>query len=388
MRSRGFAYILGAASLITAGAVATLPIGGGDYEIYWSSIDVGGGMASGGTYDMGITYAQPDARHFVIFGGNYTLQGGFWPGEFVGTDCNDNGIEDDYDIFFAASTDANDNGVPDECEAFITVDVKPEHCPNLLNAAGNGAVEVALLGSATFDVGSIDLSSIRISRTDGIGALVEPYEGESGPGSGALDDVATPFVGSMPGCHDVGGDGFIDVIVYFASGDLAQGLQLGAIAPGNVVELVVSGLLENGEAFAAHDVITLTSPAGPGSLEIAAVDSDGANLEGAWIDLTPFDLALDGGGFGSFTRSFGSPIDVVLSAPPVFEGSPFIGWRIDGVFHPARGAGSTDGLVSETASIDPEPAAGSPYSMSITVAGEHEIEAVYSGTGGLSPLAP
>ena len=37
------------------------------------------------------------------------------------TDCNDNGVDDAFDIFDGTSADADGNGVPDECEAIPTV---------------------------------------------------------------------------------------------------------------------------------------------------------------------------------------------------------------------------------------------------------------------------
>jgi len=75
----------------------------GDYELSWKTIDGGGGISSGGSYELVGTIGQPDAGYLV--GGDYELLGGFWPGgplcfvdfrhfaRFAGhwleTDCND-----------------------------------------------------------------------------------------------------------------------------------------------------------------------------------------------------------------------------------------------------------------------------------------------------------
>ena len=54
----------------------------GNYEISWYTIDGGGGQSSGGTYTLTGTIGQHDAS-WVMQGGEYTLSGGFWPGESV-----------------------------------------------------------------------------------------------------------------------------------------------------------------------------------------------------------------------------------------------------------------------------------------------------------------
>jgi len=51
------------------------------YSIEWHTIDGGGGTGTGGVYALSGTLGQPDAG--TLSGGNYTLQGGFWPGIVV-----------------------------------------------------------------------------------------------------------------------------------------------------------------------------------------------------------------------------------------------------------------------------------------------------------------
>ena len=52
----------------------------GNYEISWHTIDGGGGQSSGGTYTLTGTIGQHDASR-EMQGGEFTLSGGFWPGE-------------------------------------------------------------------------------------------------------------------------------------------------------------------------------------------------------------------------------------------------------------------------------------------------------------------
>jgi len=50
----------------------------GNYDLAWSSIDGGGGEASGGSYALISTIGQTDAG--TLNGGSYTLAGGFVAG--------------------------------------------------------------------------------------------------------------------------------------------------------------------------------------------------------------------------------------------------------------------------------------------------------------------
>ena len=47
------------------------------FAIDWFTIDGGGGVSSGGGFTLTGTIGQPDTG--TLCGGNYTLQGGFWP---------------------------------------------------------------------------------------------------------------------------------------------------------------------------------------------------------------------------------------------------------------------------------------------------------------------
>jgi hypothetical protein len=59
-------------------AVAFASVACGDYQIFWHTIDGGGGQSSGGQYILTGTIGQPDAGYSE--GGRYEVLGGFWPG--------------------------------------------------------------------------------------------------------------------------------------------------------------------------------------------------------------------------------------------------------------------------------------------------------------------
>ncbi len=59
----------------------TVAIAFGDYVISWGTIDGGGGTSSGGIYEVVGTIGQADAGS-VMVGGDYTVSGGFLPGNY------------------------------------------------------------------------------------------------------------------------------------------------------------------------------------------------------------------------------------------------------------------------------------------------------------------
>src|SRR3989442_3601084 len=74
---------LGASLLLGCWCLALLAVvpANAQYAIDWFTIDGGGGASSGGGFTLSGTIGQPDAG--TLSGGNYTLQGGFWPGIVV-----------------------------------------------------------------------------------------------------------------------------------------------------------------------------------------------------------------------------------------------------------------------------------------------------------------
>ncbi len=69
----------GLAIVVCAGAAALAPIGGGDFDLSWHTIDGGGGSSTGGGFELAGTIGQHDTGE-VMTGGNFALLGGFWAG--------------------------------------------------------------------------------------------------------------------------------------------------------------------------------------------------------------------------------------------------------------------------------------------------------------------
>jgi hypothetical protein len=204
----------------------------------------------------------------------------------------------------------------------VDIDIKPGSCPNSWNRESNGVLPVAILGTEDFDVTQIDVASVTISRADGMGGSVGPNEGPPGPHS-VFEDVGTPFEGEVCGCHEAEGDGILDLSLKFKTRDVADLLPVDD-PNGALVPLIVTGTLLDGAPFASSsDCVRLVPPGSPPNQ--VTVQS----IAGGWVDATPLDNNLDGGGFGSFQRTYPHTTVLTLTAPSSHDGNPFVGWRLD-----------------------------------------------------------
>ena len=140
--------------------------------------------------------------------------------------------------------------------AGATLDIKPSACPNRLPRRGRGWLAVALVGSSTFDVSTIDEDTIVLFRADGVGGEVRPAAGPPGPHT-VIDDVATPFHGEVCACHTLAGDGTLDLLMRFRRPTVIDVLDLGVLPRGSVVELVLAATLFDGTTITVTDCVTI-----------------------------------------------------------------------------------------------------------------------------------
>jgi hypothetical protein len=142
-----------------------------------------------------------------------------------------------------------------------------------------------------------------------------------------IDDVASPFSGETCDCHELEGDGIDDLSMKFRTQDVVDALELNDLAPGDLVELVITASLNDGTIVTGTDCVRLVPPGTPpGMLAVQATETQ------AWIDVSPLDLQLDGGGFGAFVRNYPLGTVVTLTAEPNHLGAPFIGWTLRGTY--------------------------------------------------------
>jgi hypothetical protein len=137
----------------------------------------------------------------------------------------------------------------DVIKRILFLDMHPTSCPNPVNISGNGVIPAALLGTANFDVTTIDPNSIQLWG----------YECDGGPVSPthvAFEDVATPYTGNqLCGCNTLHGDGFVDLTLKFDKQAVVQALHLQTYTPGTFVHIVVTGTLSSGCNFLGIDCI-------------------------------------------------------------------------------------------------------------------------------------
>ncbi len=226
-----------------------------------------------------------------------------------------------------------------QCLIELPLDIKPGSCPNPFNRNSNGVLPVALVNRT-----DVDLSTVQLSRADGVGGSVAPLAGPPGPKS-VVEDVATPFDGELCGCHDLGGDGIDDLLMKFRTSAVVEALNLGNLSPGAVVELVLSGSLLDGTQFNASDCVVVVPP-GSGQSN-ATMQS---NVVDTFIDVAPLDLNVDSDGFADFSRAYVAGTIVTVTAPTTSQGRRFLRWSVDSVLQPI-GVRSMEVTVGENTTL-------------------------------------
>ena len=84
---------------LATGAVALAPLGSGDFDLSWRTMDGGGGSSIGGAFALAGTVGQPDAGPpSSMTGGDFALTGGFWSRRPCPEDLSGNGVVDFEDI--------------------------------------------------------------------------------------------------------------------------------------------------------------------------------------------------------------------------------------------------------------------------------------------------
>jgi hypothetical protein len=135
--------------------------------------------------------------------------------------------------------------------ASVAVDIRPGQCPNRVSARRRGNLPVVIAGTDDFDVGDIDLKSVRL-------AGVRP-KGERT----RFRDVATPFVPFLGkddarDCTRERADGFEDLLMRFSQRRVVR--ALGPVSDGEVVVVPLTGALEDGTPIRGEDVIVIIGP--------------------------------------------------------------------------------------------------------------------------------
>jgi|GEM_PF-1373456 len=131
-------------------------------------------------------------------------------------------------------------------EIKVAVDVKPTSCPNPLNTNDNGVLPVAILGTPTFDISTVDPATVNI-----LGVA---------PIRWAVEDVAAPylpFVGKLNcnECTTLGPDGFKDLTFKFDAAAIVK--ALGPVVDNQCIVLPIRGKTLDGVRIVGEDVVLI-----------------------------------------------------------------------------------------------------------------------------------
>ena len=153
------------------------------------------------------------------------------------------------------------------------IDIKPGSCPNPFNGKSKGSVPVAILGSADFDVTSVDPTTIEL---EGVLALEKWGIADSTQAIDNYDNCTTCFDADDPanfncdlwdetGDEPVSGtdglvdaycgDGYPDLIVKFGTQALAD--AIGEADRDECVELRLTGLTNDGAEIEGYDSVLI-----------------------------------------------------------------------------------------------------------------------------------
>ena len=132
----------------------------------------------------------------------------------------------------------------------VAVDIKPGSCPNPFNLKSRGVLPVAILGTAEFDVTTIDRASIRLKIGSQEVATIRS----------STEDVATPFTGEITSCEnctELGPDGYMDLTLKFSTQAIVQAIGVDNVNDGDCLVLTLTGKLNDDTPIIGEDVLRI-----------------------------------------------------------------------------------------------------------------------------------
>lgn len=115
---------------------------------------------------------------------------------------------------------------------------------------------MSVLGNG-FDVTQVDLGTIGLSRVAANSPEDEMFGTSVLPVSFTFADKGTPFLGDLCGCHDLKGDGFLDLNLVFDKDEVIQAFGLANEPDGTVIQLRIFGRTGINRGFRIRDCITI-----------------------------------------------------------------------------------------------------------------------------------
>lgn len=135
----------------------------------------------------------------------------------------------------------------------VYVDIKPSSWPNPINTGSKGVFAVAICGTEDFDVTTIDPTTVKI--------YIEGMEEGVSPIRWSYEDVATPYTGPPDEGHDLGPDGYVDLVFLFDTQTVVT-LTLSEHV-GETIPLIIKGNLcevAGGTDIMGQDYVMIIKP--------------------------------------------------------------------------------------------------------------------------------
>jgi len=167
------------------------------------------------------------------------------------------------------------------CVRSVYVDIKPGSWPNPINLASRGVLPVAICGTADFDVRTIDVTTIKLTR-EGLDYGVSPIRCD-------YEDAATPWTGEPGGGHALGGDGYLDLTLKFSKQEVIATLGLDAFL-GQKIPLIITGNLNDaagGTAFTGQDYVWILNLRGDANDDMVVNVLDVSGISAHWYPGPP-----------------------------------------------------------------------------------------------------
>ncbi len=163
------------------------------------------------------------------------------------TDCNGLQTTGVQSIILIATTGQGSNRA--------NLDFDPFQCPNLFDPVpATGTIDVVLLGAASFKAQNVDKASLRLSLRTVPNVSIAPATVPQ------LVDTGSITATNYGECNALTLDGRKDLRMRFTRTALSAQLGLMQLAPGQTVEVVITGRMrpdKGGKLFATRDTITI-----------------------------------------------------------------------------------------------------------------------------------
>jgi len=163
------------------------------------------------------------------------------------TDCTDpaDRRNEICDIFLAGRAGKCKNV---EVNVEVSVDIKPQSCPNPINTKSKGVIPVAIMGTDDLDVIEIEIVSLQL-----VG--VQSFHVE-------FEDVGTPFEPFLDkdscteDCNELRPDGIIDLTMKFDTQAVVKALG-DDVEDGDCLALELTGNMNDGTPIVGEDVVVI-----------------------------------------------------------------------------------------------------------------------------------